>query len=96
VMLHIAQGAAELGLRPQTVLALFPPVSALLGASHGALKASRTKLHTRIANYSVVLFQEHYFANLSPIAKKSIEKKLSAVIFDSQSLIRSIRAITTK
>ena len=28
-------GAAELGLRPQTVLALFPPASALLGAPHG-------------------------------------------------------------
>jgi len=27
-------GAAELGLRPQTVLAPFPPASALLGASH--------------------------------------------------------------
>ena len=27
-------GAAELGLRPQTVLALFPPVAALLNASH--------------------------------------------------------------
>ena len=28
-------GAAELGLRPQTVLALFPPAAALLGASDG-------------------------------------------------------------
>ncbi len=28
-------GAAELGLRPQTVLALFPPAAALLGAPHG-------------------------------------------------------------
>jgi hypothetical protein len=28
-------GAAELGLRPQTVLALYPPLSALLSASHG-------------------------------------------------------------
>ena len=37
-MLHIAQGAAELGLRPQTVLALYPPAPALLGTLQGLRK----------------------------------------------------------
>jgi len=33
-------GAAELGLRPQTVLALFPPAAALLSASQGDPKGA--------------------------------------------------------
>jgi hypothetical protein len=35
----VLAGAAELGLRPQTVLALFPPAPALLSASHGDPKS---------------------------------------------------------
>ena len=37
----VLAGAAELGLRPQTGLALCPPAPALLGTSQGARKASR-------------------------------------------------------
>jgi hypothetical protein len=44
-------GAAELGLRPQTVLALFPPLSPLLGASHGDPE-KRLGCDTRTTNNS--------------------------------------------
>ncbi len=48
-------GAAELGLRSQTVLALCPPASPLLGAAHGALRSKAippaprpTSRHSRV------------------------------------------------
>jgi len=38
--------AAQLGLRPQTVLALFPPEAPLLGAAQGGIGAYRIQLST--------------------------------------------------